>query len=125
MHLQEIESAATLIFRLFERNADSADPSALTSIISSCRELKLYSKTLASAVLARSKTLMQQQLQQRSLGAGDQRAGFSGRQLGVLLHSLAVLGLKPNEGWLGVALATAGAQGYLLQVCKDIAVFLS
>jgi hypothetical protein len=78
----------------------TADAAGLTSLISSCRELRLYSESLLSAALARAKALLQQQLH----GA----AGFTARQLGVVLHSLAVLGLKPSDAWLRLAVTTAG-----------------
>lgn len=106
--LQEVESAAGLIFQLYQLRINSADASALTSIISSCKDLKLYSRTLLSAVLARAKTLLQQQLQ----GFEGNGEGFSGRQLGVLLHSLAVLGLKPGDAWLRLAVVAAGGGGW-------------
>lgn len=102
--LQDVEAVAGVIFQLYQQRITSADASALTSIISSCKDLKLYSKTLLSAVLARAKTLLQQQLQ----GFSGDEEGFSGRQLGVLMHSLAVLGLKPGDAWLRLAVVVAG-----------------
>jgi hypothetical protein len=82
----------------------SADAASLSSLISSCKELRLYSENLLSAALARAKALLQAQLQGSP--------GFSARQLGVVLHSLAVLGLKPSDGWLRLAVVTAG--GWML-----------
>jgi hypothetical protein len=82
----------------------TADAASLSSLISSCKELGLYSENMLSAALARAKSLLQQQLQ----GGGS---GFSARQLGVVLHSLAVLGLKPSDGWLRLAVMAAGGRG--------------
>jgi hypothetical protein len=82
----------------------TADAASLSSLISSCKELRLYSENLLSAALARAKALLQAQLQ----GGPGFSAGLSARQLGVVLHSLAVMGLKPSDGWLRLAVVTAG-----------------
>lgn len=60
---------------------------------------------MVSAALARANTLLQQQLRGYQ---GTEEGYFSARQLGVLLHSLAVLGLKPSDAWLRLAVAAAG-----------------
>jgi hypothetical protein len=107
---QEVEAVASRLFQLSQARLSSADAASLSSLVSSCKELRLYSENLLSAALARAKVLLQAQLQ----GGPGLSAGFSARQLGVVLHSLAVLGLKPSDGWLRLAVMTAG--GWLQRV---------
>jgi len=75
----------------------SADPAALASILSSCSLLQLYSQPLMSSCLLRCRELTQQQLLGLPAGASQ---SFTARQLSIVLHSLAVLGLRPSDGWL-------------------------
>lgn len=82
----------------------SADGATLSSIVHSCKDLQLYSKTLLQACLAGAKQLLEQQLR----GYVDAEGGFSGRRLGVMLHGLAVLGLRPTDDWLRLAVTAAG-----------------
>jgi hypothetical protein len=103
--VQEVEAVASRLFQLSTARMSTADAASLSSLISSCSELRLYSENMLSAALARAKSLLQQQLQG---GPG----GFTARQLGVVLHSLAVLGLKPSDGWLRLAVMTAGGWGF-------------
>lgn len=94
------------MFELLQPLVSAADAATISSLVSSCKDLRLYSKTLVQACLARARTLMEQQLR----GLVGVQAGFSGRRLGVLLHSLAVLGLKPSDSWLRLAVTAAGEQ---------------
>lgn len=111
--VQEVEAAAGRLFQQMQPLVRAADAAVLASITSSCRDLRLYSKTLLQACLARAQTLMEAQLQGLAdVDDGDQgeASGFNSRRLGVLLHSLAVLGLRPSDGWLRLAVAAAGAR---------------
>jgi hypothetical protein len=101
--LQAVRSTAGQLFSLLQPLVSSADGATLASITHSCKDLALYSKTLLTACLARAKTLLQQQQQ-----GGDGGVGFSGRRLGVMMHGLAVLGLRPSDDWLRLAVTVAG-----------------
>jgi hypothetical protein len=106
--------------RLFQQlqgvvGSPGSDGAALSSIIASCADLRLYSTAVVQACLARSQQLLQRQLQQPGRGGEAAAAGLSGRQLGVLLHGLAVLGLRPSDSWLRLAVTAAGAQGARVQ----------
>jgi len=102
--LQEVKAAAGSLFKRLQPLVAEADGATLASLASSCKDLQLYSKTLLQACLARAELLLEQQLR----GFVSPQAGFSGRRLGVLLHSLAVLGLKPSTNWLRLAVTAAG-----------------
>jgi hypothetical protein len=101
-----VEALAGRLFQQLQPLVAAADAAVLASIVSCCTDLQLYSKTLVQACLTRAQVLLQQQLQGRRL---PESAAFNGRRLGVLLHSLAVLGLRPSDGWLQLAVTTAGA----------------
>jgi hypothetical protein len=92
------------IFNSAMTTAAAANPAAITLLLTASADLGLYSQQLLEALLARAGALLQQQVAQEV----QEEQGFSGRQLGLLLHSLARLGLRPASGWLKVALAAAG-----------------
>jgi hypothetical protein len=102
-----VKAAAGSFFQLLLPLVSDAEAATLSSIINSIKDLQLYSKTLVQACLARAKGLLEQQLQ----GFVDEQAGFSGRRLGVLLHGLAALGLRPSEDFLRLAVTVAGVWG--------------
>lgn len=114
--LQEVKAAAGSFFQRLQPLVSEADGATLASLVSSCKDLQLYSKTLLQACLARAEILLEQQLQ----GFVSQQAGFSGRRLGVLLHSLAVLGLKPSTNWLRLAVTAAGEYLFFLWRCSEL-----
>lgn len=90
--------------------SDAADAATLASLLGSCAELGLYSSSMVSTCLERCRAIML-----RQLAAGPAAAarggvgGFSPRQLSSLLHSLAVLGLRPSDEWLAGLLRLSGA----------------
>jgi hypothetical protein len=112
---QEVKAAADSFFQLLLPLVSEAEAATLSSIINSSKDLQLYSKTLVQACLARAKGLLEQQLQ----GFVDAEAGFSGRRLGVLLHGLAALGLRPSEEFLRLAVTVAGACGDAVSLVHD------
>lgn len=107
---QEVEALAGQLFAASTPLLAAADANAatLSSLLGSCAELGLYSSSVVSACVERCRAIMQRQV---AAGPAAARAagGFSPRQLSGLLHSLAVLGLRPSDEWLSVLLRLSGA----------------
>eukprot|EP00775_Hariotina_reticulata_P006967 gene6967-7181_t len=94
---EEVMECASQLFAAARPLMRTADPAALASILSSCSQLQLYSHSLATSCLSRCRQLSRRQLMGH---AGGPSQCFSARQLSIVLHSLAVLGLRPSDGWL-------------------------